>query len=163
MPNHSILSIQELKTKGKTLESYLEKTKSSWGDIIPKPLVQPVIKNLSELLRQKECILLIFSAIWCKDCKLHLPEALSIKKVLSEKYQTDLEMIVFSGFKLDALNPDNRWKVPPSPPEAIHFDIFALPTFILLEKATGKVLGRIEEHPKQKDSLEEELVVFLQN
>lgn len=161
MQDKSNPSIQELKSKATPLNDYLEKTRPKWGTISPKPLVQSAIKTLFELLKQKDFVIIAFSAFWCKDCKIHLPEVFNIKTALSREYQYELEVFVFSGLKFDKLNPDSRWKIPPSPPETLEFDIIALPTFILLDKQTGKEIGRIEEHPQHKKSIEEELVLIL--
>ncbi|MFX0061943.1 MAG: TlpA family protein disulfide reductase [Candidatus Hermodarchaeota archaeon] len=154
-------SIQELKSKTTLLNDYLEKTRLEWGAISPKPLVQSAIQTLFELLKQKDCVIIAFSASWCKDCKIHLPAVFNIKTALLREYQYELEVFVFSGLKFDKLNPASRWKIPPSPPEVLEFDIFALPTFILLDKQTGKEIGRIEEHPQHKKTIEEELVLIL--
>lgn len=161
MQDKSSPSIQELQSKTTPLNEYMEKTRAEWGTISPKPLVQSAIKTLSELLKQKDCVIIVFSAFWCKDCKIHIPEVFNIKTVLSKDYQYELEVFVFSGLKFDKLNPDNRWRIPPSPPEVLEYTIFALPTFILLDKQTGEEVGRIEEHPQHKKTIEEELVFIL--
>ncbi len=162
MGNKTVPTIQELKNKSKSLNTYLEETKDEWGEIVPKSLVKPAIVKLFHILSQKDCILLIFSTSWCKDCKLHLPEVLKIQKSLLTNHNYELEVIVISGLKFDSLNPKNKWKIPTTPEEVSLFNIIALPTLILIDKSTNMEIGRITEHPQQKDSIEEELVLLLQ-
>lgn len=162
MRNKTVPTIQALKNKGKTLSAYLEENKDEWGEIVSKSLVKPAIDNLFQILSQKDCILLIFSASWCKDCKTHLSEVLKIQESLLTTHDYELEVIVISGMKFDSLNPKNKWKIPPTPEEVLLFNIVALPTLILIDKSTNMEIDRIAEHPQQKDSIEEELVLLLQ-
>lgn len=141
--------------------NYLEETRSEWGKQTQKPLDKSQIKSLYELLKRTECILLVFSASWCKDCKLHVPEVFNIQEELLNNFTYDFEVIVFSGLKFDSLNPENVWKVPPSPVEAVKFNIIALPTLIILEKETGKEVGRVTEHPQENRNIIEELIFLL--
>ncbi|MHA1967207.1 MAG: thioredoxin family protein [Candidatus Hodarchaeales archaeon] len=162
MGNKATPTIQELKLKGKSLNTYLEETKDEWGEIVSKIPLKPAIDDLFHTLSQKDYILLIFSASWCKDCKLHLPEVSKIQESLLKNHSYELEAIVISGLKFDSLNPNNTWKIPPTPEEVSVFNIVALPTLILIDKSTNMEIGRITEHPQQKDSIEEELVFLLQ-
>ena len=162
MENKTVPTIQELKNKFKSLSTYLEENEDEWGEIVSKSLVKPTIDNLFHILSQKDCFLLIFSASWCKDCKLHLPEILKIQESLLNSHNYELEVIVISGLKFDSLNPNNLWKSPPTPEEASLYNIVALPTLILIDKSTNIEIGRITEHPQQKDSIEEELILLLQ-
>ncbi len=161
MENNQINSIKELKVTGKTLMKYLEEMKFEWGKQPLKPLDKSQIKSLYELLKVKEFVLLVFSASWCKDCKLHVPEVSTIQETLLNNFNYDFEVIVFSGLKFDSLNPENFWKVPPSPVEAVKFNIIALPTLILLEKESGKEVGRVTEHPQENRNILEELIFLL--
>ncbi|MHA2307351.1 MAG: hypothetical protein ACXACU_18375, partial [Candidatus Hodarchaeales archaeon] len=127
MGNKATPTIQELKLKGKSLNTYLEETKDEWGEIVSKIPLKPAIDDLFHTLSQKDYILLIFSASWCKDCKLHLPEVSKIHQSLLKNHSYELEAIVISGLKFDSLNPNNTWKIPPTPEEVSVFNIVALP------------------------------------
>ena len=68
----------------------------------------------------------------------------------------------FKGIKSAPLDPDTRWRVPPSPPEVNDFDLRKIPTFYILD-SSGKQVGEMIENPEVKPTVEEELVYILDN
>ncbi len=52
-----------------------------------------------------------FSAEWCKDCKVNVP----VLKLIQDA--TGIEVRILGHIMRDAKNPDERWRIPPSPPE----------------------------------------------
>ena len=51
-----------------------------------------------------------FSAEWCKDCKKNVP----VLKLIQDA--TGIEVRVLGHIMKDAKNPNEKWRIPPSPP-----------------------------------------------
>jgi hypothetical protein len=94
-----------------------------------------------------------FSAEWCKDCAVNIP----VLALISEA--TGLEVRIFGGLKKDPLSHTRKWRIPPSPPEVEMFHVDKIPLIILFDKE-GKEVGKIIENPREKPTLEEELIII---
>ncbi|MEM2147874.1 MAG: thioredoxin family protein [Candidatus Bathyarchaeia archaeon] len=92
-----------------------------------------------------------FSAEWCKDCAANIP----ILALLSET--AGLEVRIFGGLKKDTLNPKNKWRIPPSPPEVETFNVNKIPHIIIF-RTDGEEIGKIIEKPSDALTLEEEIL-----
>ena len=103
----------------------------------------------------KDVVIMVFSAEWCKDCAANVP----VLALLAEK--TGVKVRVFGGLKTDSLNPKERWRIPPSPPEVKTFNVQKTPHIIIFDKQ-GKQLGTIIENPKPENTLEEEILHIIQ-
>lgn len=101
-------------------------------------------------------IIVAIGASWCKDCVLHIP----VLDIIRES--TGLRVEILGGVKTNPLDPNCQWAVPPSPPEVNTLCITRIPT-ILIYTCEGKEIGRIEEHPVIKSTLEEELLYYMEN
>jgi thiol-disulfide isomerase/thioredoxin len=102
----------------------------------------------------------VFSAEWCKDCKKNVP----VLKLIQDA--TGIEVRVLGHIMRDAKNPkpstpEEKWKVPPSPPELMEFKVFNIP-FIAVLDAQGKMLGAVIENPPEDKTLEEALLAILE-
>ena len=97
---------------------------------------------------------MVFSAEWCKDCAKNVP----VLWLISEF--TGLEVRVFGHIKTDPLNPKARWRIPPSPPEVITFDVKKTPWILIINKE-GREIGKIIENPKYTGSVEEEILCLI--
>ena len=64
----------------------------------------------------KDILIVVFSAEWCKDCAANVP----VLALIAEK--TGVNVRVFGGLKKDTLNPIEKWKIPPLPPEVKTFN-----------------------------------------
>jgi len=100
-----------------------------------------------------------FSAEWCKDCIRNVP----ILKLIQDA--TGIEVRVLGNIMRDAKNrnpstPEEKWKVPPSPPEILDFKVFNIPYIAVLD-AHGKELGAVIENPLLDKTLEEALLAIL--
>jgi thiol-disulfide isomerase/thioredoxin len=95
-------------------------------------------------------VVLVFSASWCKDCAQNIP----VLALIAE--HTELEIRVFGGLKGDPLSHTSKWRIPPSPPEIVTFDVEKIPLVIVLD-LNGVELGRIVESPKRCPTLEQEI------
>jgi len=100
-----------------------------------------------------------FSARWCKDCKRNVPVLKLIKDA------TGIEVRVLGNIKRDAKNPnpstpDEKWKIPPSPPELLDFKVFKIPYITVLD-INGKELGAVIENPPIGKTLEAAILEIL--
>ncbi len=102
-----------------------------------------------------------FSAEWCKDCKVNVP----VLKLIQDA--TGIEVRVLGHIMKDANNPkpstpEEKWKVPPSPPELMEFNVFNIPHIVVLD-TTGNELGAVIENPPPPEkTLEEALLAILE-
>ena len=91
-----------------------------------------------------------FSASWCKDCAQQIP----VLALIAEN--TRLEVRVFGGLKGDPLSHTSKWRIPPSPPEVLTFNVEKIPLIIVFDQ-NGTELDRIAESPKRFPTLEQEI------
>ncbi|MBC8225017.1 hypothetical protein H8E65_10535 [Candidatus Bathyarchaeota archaeon] len=61
----------------------------------------------------------------------------------------------------DANDPDERWRVPPSPPEVKEFNVLKIPHIAVLDPR-GEELGAVIENPPEDKTLEEALLTILE-
>jgi hypothetical protein len=115
-------------------------------------LQRGIVEQLKKV--RERCVVVAFSATWCKDCAVNIP----VLALLSEV--TGLEVRVFGGIKKDPLSPLHKWRIPPSPPETESFKIDKLPSILVFDIA-GNELGRIVETPKLLLTLEQELLEII--
>ena len=155
-----IHDIAQLRKNGKSITDYMsclegksgEEIKDNCEMYVPK---EDVIADLAA--KAKGYTFVVFSAVWCKDCKTNIA---AFAKIL--EYQPSIDAIFFSGIKSAPLDPNIRWKVPPSPPEVDDFDLRKIPTFYILN-SEGKIVATMIENPEHKETLEEELLYILEN
>jgi len=127
-------------------DTMLEKYRSYKLDI-------KVLESLKTAVRGVTCV--VFSASWCKDCKEALPVLLHLEEKVS------LEVRVFGTVKTSPLKPDQKWAVPPSPPEMNEWKITHIP-WIEFFDPRGKRIGTIIEKPHVKETLEAEVLYILE-
>ena len=99
-------------------------------------------------------VIVVFSAEWCKDCAANIP----VLALISEA--TGLEVRIFGGLKKDPLSHTRKWRIPPSPAEVETFQVDKIPLIIVFDKE-GKDVGKIIENPREKPTLEEELIQII--
>jgi hypothetical protein len=95
-------------------------------------------------------VVIVFSATWCKDCAENIP----VLSLISE--MTGLEVRVFGELMKDPLSQVCKWRIPPSPPEVITFEVDKIPLMIIVDLC-GREIGRVVESPKKWPTLEQEL------
>lgn len=111
-----------------------------------------VLESLKAAVHGVTCV--VFSAAWCKDCK----EALPVLLHLEEKVK--LEVRVFGTIKTSPLKPEQKWAVPPSPPEMNDWKITHIP-WIEFFDSRGTRIDTIIEKPHVKETLEAEVLYTL--
>jgi thiol-disulfide isomerase/thioredoxin len=107
------------------------------------------LKTLAEGL-----VFVVMSAGWCKDCRAALPVLMHLEEEIG------LDVRCFGGIKTAPLDPDHRWKIPPSPPEMEDWGVTAIP-WIQIFDSDGNRIAVIIEKPTVKPTLEAELVHVL--
>lgn len=113
------------------------------------------LQTIEEMKRfAEDHIMIVFSAEWCKDCAKNVP----VLGLISEK--TGMEIRVYGHLMRDPLNPKERWRIPPSPPEVREFEVVKIPLIIVLDKKGDRV-GEIIENPPEGQSLEEAILKIL--
>lgn len=150
------INLSEIREKTVFVNQYIETLTEPFQDkfLTRKQTYQPKIEVINQLKKfANKYVIVAFSAEWCKDCASNIPVLVSISEA------TGIEVRVFGGLKKDPLNPDRKWRIPPSPPEAEAFDVDKIP-LILLYDNEGKEIGRIVENP-QEPTLEEELLKII--
>jgi hypothetical protein len=96
-----------------------------------------------------------FSAEWCKDCKKNVP----VLKLIQDA--TGIEVRVLGHIMKDAKNPNEIWRIPPSPPEVKDFNVTSIPHIVVLD-AEGNELGAVIENPPLEKTLEAALLEILE-
>ena len=114
------------------------------------PLVTENLKAYAE-----KAYIFSFSAEWCKDCKVNVP----VLKLIQDA--TGIEVRILGHIMRDAKNPDERWRIPPSPPEVKTFNVVKIPHIAVLDPQ-GEELGAVIENPPEDKTLEEALLEILE-
>ncbi len=152
--------LEKLKTNGLNVTDMVNKLEGKDGEIIKENIAnyQPNKDILSKLSKKaKDYLFVVFSADWCKDCKKNVS---AFAKMI--QMEPSINAVFFKGIKSAPLDPEVRWRVPPSPPEVNEFDLRKIPTFYVLNK-DGKQVAEMIENPEVKPTLEEELLYILEN
>ena len=96
-----------------------------------------------------------FSAEWCKDCIRNIP----ILKLIQDA--TGIEVRVLGHIMRDAKNPNEKWRIPPSPPQVKDFNVVNIPHIVVLDPH-GDELGAVIENPPTDKTLEKAILDILE-
>lgn len=160
------LKLSDIKSKTTPSLDYIssnELYKGGFDKYQPKSEVINKIKSFLDE-RTEKITIVAFGASWCKDCTKNLPQLAKIDKVAEDER---FKIEVLSNIKVKAPYAREKGKViwisPPSPPETIDlkFDMFHIPAMYVFNKS-GDCLGKIDENPEHKDTLEEEILYYLE-
>ena len=151
------IDLDDIRLRSMTVAEYFESVTGKDKDVMMDKYHQyrikgDVLQQLKDLAGSVVCV--VFSAAWCKDCKNALP----VLRHLEER--AGLEVRVFGNIKTAPLNPEHRWKIPPSPPEMEEWNITHIPWIVLFDR-DGNEIGNIIEKPEVKETLEEEILYHL--
>ncbi|MHA1187523.1 MAG: thioredoxin family protein [Candidatus Heimdallarchaeota archaeon] len=152
--------LKKLYENGKNVDEVIESFNCKTADDIRNNCenYEPNHDVVKELVaKAKGYTIVVFSADWCKDCKINVGPFAKIVQLYPE-----IDAIFFKGIKTAPMDPDIKWKVPPSPPEVNDFDLQRLPTFFILD-SEGYVKTILLENPKTKPTVEEELLYLIEN
>jgi thiol-disulfide isomerase/thioredoxin len=148
------INLSEIRKKTVSVEQYLDSLEEPFRKkfLTRKQTYTPNQRAVNQLKKVADkYVIVAFSAEWCKDCTANIP----VLALISEA--TGLEVRIFGGLKKDSLSRTRKWKIPPSPMEVEAFQVDKIPLIIVLDKE-GKDIGKIIENPREKPTLEEELV-----
>ena len=112
-------------------------------------LKEDVVEELKKYV--DEIFVVVFSAEWCKDCTANVP----VLALLAQKIA--LKVRVFGGLKKDVFNPNEVWRIPPSPTEVKEFEVKTIPHVVIFH-VKSQELGRIIEKPASGKTMEEEIL-----
>jgi thiol-disulfide isomerase/thioredoxin len=91
-------------------------------------------ENVEELTKYVDGVfVVVFSAEWCKDCAANVP----VIALLADK--TGVKVRVFGGLKKDLLNPNEAWRIPPSPPRSKGFQSERTPHIVIFHINGGQL------------------------
>jgi len=150
------ISLSEIKKKTVSVSQYIDSLKQPFSEkfLTRKQTYQLKQEPVNQLKKFADKYTVVaFSAEWCKDCAVNIP----VLALISEA--TGLEVRIFGGLKKDPLSHTRKWRIPPSPHEVEMFHVDKIPLIILFDKE-GKEVGKIIENPREKPTLEEELVII---
>ncbi len=147
----------EIKTKTVAINHYIDSIEQPFrGKFLTRKRTYVLNKGAINYLKKfaNDFVIVVFSAEWCKDCAANIP----VLALISET--TGLEVRIFGGLKKDPLSHTRKWRIPPSPAEVETFQVDKIPLIIVFDKE-GKDIGRIIENPREKPTMEEELVKII--
>ena len=154
-----MVDLDDIRARTKNAREYVESIEGKAGDQFMNlydgykldPTATEELKSLMEGLT-----VVVMSAGWCKDCRNALPVLMHLEE------QIGIEVRCFSGIKTAPLDPDNQWKIPPSPPEMKEWGVTAIP-WIEFFDSNGDRVATIIEKPNTKPTLEAEMVHVLKH
>ncbi len=112
------------------------------------------LQRLQQLLTGKTII--AFSAEWCKDCSNNIPVLARISEKIGVPFK------ILGGIKSDPKGKGPYWKSPPSPPEINELNIKRIPWIAVIDDE-GNIHAIIDENPKYKQTVYEELIYLMSN
>lgn len=153
-----IYDLEQIRKNASTIAEYL----ASIGEDHPAfscrkreyHLDSDVVKGLKRLADKFS--LVVFSAEWCSDCAKNVP----VLGLIAEA--TGLEVLVFGKLKWNNINPEELWRIPPSPPEVRAFNVVKIPYIIVLD-SRGEKVGEIVENPPEGQCLEQVLLSIVKS
>jgi thiol-disulfide isomerase/thioredoxin len=149
--------LSDIRRKTVSANQYIESLKQPFRDkfLTRKQTYQLKQEAINQLRKfADKYIVVAFSAEWCKDCATNVP----VLALITEA--TGLEVRIFGGLKKDSLSHGKKWRVPPSPQEVETFQVDKIPLIVVFDKK-GKCIGKIVENPREKPTIEEELVKII--
>lgn len=152
--------LKKLHKSGKNIKQLIESFDCKTADDIRNNCenYEPNHDVCKELVaKAMDYTIVVFSADWCKDCKNNVGAFAKIVQLYPE-----IDAVFFKGIKSAPLDPDIKWKVPPSPPEVNEFPLNRIPTFYILDQK-GYVKTELLENPVTKPTVEEELLYLIEN
>ena len=160
------LKLSDIKSKTTPSLEYISSNDLYKGNFDKYQPNLEVINKIKGFLNEKaeNISIIAFGASWCGDCKQNLPRLAKIDSIVKDER---FKIEILSNIKVKAPYAREKGKViwisPPSPPETIDvkFDMFHIPAMYIFNKA-GDCLGKIDENPEHKDTLEEEILYYLE-
>jgi hypothetical protein len=147
------IDLSDIRKKTVSVGQYIDSLEQPFKErFLTKKRTYKLQPEAVEQLRRfaEKCVVIVFSAAWCKDCAENIP----VLSLISET--TGVEVLVFGGLMKDPLSQVCKWRIPPSPPEVVTFEVDKIPLMIIVDM-DGREIGRVVESPKKWPTLEQEL------
>lgn len=153
------VSLSEVRKRTVSVDEYINALEQPFKEryLARKQTYELRLETIDQLRKLADrYAVIVFSATWCKDCAENIP----VLALIAES--TGLEVRVFGGLMKDPLSHTCRWRIPPSPPEVVTFNIDRIPLMIIVD-VNGQEIGRIVESPKRWPTLEQELYEIIKS
>ena len=148
--------LEAIRSNSESVVDYLKSSEEKTPRFAERKTTYKLDKETVEKIKAYagSAVVIVFSAEWCPDCYRNVP----VLGLLSE--ETGLEVRVFGHLMRNVKDPDERWAIPPSPPEAKDFNVIKIPLIIVLNEE-GEKMGEIIENPPEGQTLERALLDIL--
>ena len=153
------VDLPEIRKRTVSIDQYIDGLEEPFKEsFVARKQTYQLHKEAVDQLKQfaRSYMVVAFSASWCKDCAQNI----SVLALIAET--TGLQVRVFGGLMKDPLSHTSKWRIPPSPPEVITFNVDKIPLVIVFD-VNGKEIGRIVESAKRCPTLEQELCEIIKS
>ena len=148
--------LEAIMSNSESVADYLKSSEEKTPKFAERKTTYKLNKETVEKIKTYagSAVVVVFSAEWCPDCYRNVP----VLGLISE--ETDLEVRVFGHLMRNVKDPDEKWMIPPSPPEVKTFNVIKIPLITVLNE-DGERLGEIIENPPEGQTLERGLLDIL--
>jgi hypothetical protein len=153
------VDLSEIRKRTVSIGQYIDGLEEPFKEsFVARKQTYQLHKEAVDQLKQfaRSYMVVAFSASWCKDCAQNI----LVLALIAET--TGLQVRVFGGLMKDPLTHTSKWRIPPSPPEVITFNVDKIPLIIVFE-VNGREIGRIVESAKRCPTLEQELCEIIKS
>ena len=149
--------LEAIRSNSESVVDYLKSSEEKTPRFAERKATYKLDKETVEKIKAyaDSAIVVVFSAEWCPDCFRNVP----VLCLISE--EAGLEVRVFGHLMRNVKDPDEKWAIPPSPPEVKDFNVIKIPLIIVLNEE-GEKRGEIIENPPEGQTLERALLNILQ-
>jgi len=150
------LELEAIRSNSESVADYLKSSEEKTPKFTERKTTYKLDKDTIEKIKAYtgSAVVVVFSAEWCPDCYRNVP----VLSLISE--ETGLEVRVFGHLMRNVTDPDEKWAIPPSPPEVKAFNVIKIPLITVLNKE-GEKRGEIIENPPEGQTLERALLDIL--
>lgn len=148
--------LEDVRRNSESVTDYLKSSEEKTLKFAERKATYKLNKDTVEKIKANagSALVVVFSAEWCPDCHRNVP----VLGLISE--ETGLEVRVFGHLMRNVKDPDERWAIPPSPPEVKKFNVIKIPLITVLNEE-GEKRGKIIENPPEGQTLERALLDIL--
>jgi len=148
--------LEAIMSNSESVADYLKSSEEKTPKFAERKTTYKLNKETVEKIKTYagSAVVVVFSAEWCPDCYRNVP----VLGLISE--ETGLEVRVFGHLMRNVKDPDEKWMIPPSPPEVKTFNVIKIPLITVLNE-DGEKLGEIIENPPEGQTLEKALLDIL--
>ncbi|MBA7650095.1 hypothetical protein ES703_57896 [subsurface metagenome] len=148
--------LEAIRSNSESIADYLKSSEEKAPKFTERKTTYKLNKDTVEKIKTYtgNAVVVVFSAEWCPDCHRNVP----VLGLISE--ESGLEVRVFGHLMRNVKDPDEKWMIPPSPPEVKTFNVIKIPLITVLNE-DGEKLGEIIENPPEGQTLERALLDIL--